>query len=134
MSRQGIIGRARNFAFLGMRDVCTVSRITGTTVDPNTGEETETVEVIYEEGRCRVQQGSIGGNAQAVTAGQDYQLLVPIELQLPIDAPPVEVDDRVEMISSVDDPQLAGQVFYVRDLMAKTDASSRRIGVTRRTT
>jgi hypothetical protein len=115
-----------------MRDTCTITRVTGSVIDDNTGEEAETTDTIYE-GPCRVQQGSLGGQAAVATPGEDYQLLVPIEIQIPMDADAVEVDDKITMLTSVDDPQLAGQVFYARDLFAKTDASSRRIGVTRRT-
>jgi hypothetical protein len=113
-----------------MRDACVIRRFGDPVVDDNTGEETRPETVVYT-GSCRVQQQPAA--AGVANPGEDAQLLVRIELQLPMSAPALEVDDEVTMTASEDDPQLPGQVYYVRDLFAKTDASSRRIGVTRRT-
>jgi hypothetical protein len=105
----------------------------------DTGAEVPTWETVYDTplspwgGRCRVQQGSTTNGANSVMVGEDQQWLVPVEIQLPMSAPELRVDDEVEILASVDDPQLVGQIYAVRDLFAKTDASLRRIGVTRRT-
>jgi hypothetical protein len=45
----------------------------------------------------------------------------------------VQVGDVVEISASAHDPDLVGQVFVIRDLFAKTHATARRLGVTRRT-
>lgn len=137
MSRAGALRRAAGRAERGMRDVCLIRRESGSTIDDE-GREVPTFTTFYgpevdpHRGQCRIQQGSIGGSSQAQVVGRDQQLLVPIEVQLPLSAPELRVDDEIVMVSS-SDPQLAGEVFAVRDLFAKTDASSRRIGVTRRT-
>lgn len=124
-----------------MLDRCQIRRRgAGETVDDNTGEVIPVYEDIYGfgypgdpgDGKCKVQQRATGA-ARPQTPGEDHQLLIALELHLPISAPQVLVGDEVTIIAAGLDPQLAGQVFLIRDLFAKSFATARRIGITRRT-
>ena len=130
MSRAVLIARARVAAEAGMVDACTVRHRTGETVDDNTGAVTATWADLYA-GRCKVQQRTAQATQQEV--GEDFQLLVNLEVHLPMSVTGLAVGDEVTITASAHDPDLPGQVFLVRDLFAKTYASARRVGVTRRT-
>ena len=129
MSRAIALARARTAAALGMTDTCTIRRRTGEAVDDNTGVITPTWLDVYA-GQCRVQQRN--PIAQQQTPGPDFQLLVQLELQLPVTVTGVLVGDEVTVTASTD-PELVGTVLIVRDLGVKSQASARRLGVTRRT-
>ena len=129
MSRAIALARARTAAALGMTDTCTIRRRTGEAVDDNTGVVTPTWLDVYA-GQCRVQQRN--PIAQQQTPGPDFQLLVQLELQLPATVTGVLVGDEVTVTASTD-PELVGTVLIVRDLGVKSQASARRLGVTRRT-
>lgn len=129
MSRVIALARARTAAALGMTDTCTIRRRSGESVDDNTGMVTPTWTQVYA-GQCRVQQRN--PIAQQQTPGPDFQLLVQLELQLPATVTGVLVGDEVTIIASTD-PELVDTVLIIRDLAAKSQASARRLGVTRRT-
>lgn len=129
MSRATALARARTAAALGMTDTCTIRRRTGEAVDDNSGVVTPTWAEVYA-GQCRVQQRN--PIAQQQTPGPDFQLLVQLELQLPVTVTGVLVGDEVTVTASTD-PELVGTVLIVRDLGVKSQASARRLGVTRRT-
>lgn len=129
MSRALLIARARTAAETGMVDTCTIRRSTGETTDPNSGVITPTWQDTYT-GKCRVQQRDV--QAQQHDVGEDYVLLQRVQVQLPVSVVGIQVDDEVTITASRD-PELVGRVFLVRDLAYKTDASSRRITVTERT-
>ena len=129
MSRAIALARARTAAALGMTDTCTIRRRDAEAVDDNTGVVTPTWLEVYA-GQCRVQQRN--PIAQQQTPGPDFQLLVQLELQLPVTVTGVLVGDEVTVTASTD-PELVGTVLIVRDLGVKSQASARRLGVTRRT-
>lgn len=112
-----------------MVDACTIRRRSGTTVDDNTGEVTATWTDVYA-GKCRVQQRN--PIAQQQTPGPDFQLLVQLELQIPVAVTGAQVGDEATITAS-GDPELVDEVLIVRDLAAKSEATARRLGVTRRT-
>jgi hypothetical protein len=132
MSLASALARGQAAALALMVDACEIRRRTGSTVDDNTGEEVSTYADVYA-GKCRVQQASIGGAARSATPGEDAQLLLTLEVQLPIAVTGLLVDDEVTITAAAHDPDLVGQVFAIRDLFAKTHPTSRRVGVTRRT-
>ncbi len=129
MSRASLVVRAQAAAALGMRDACTIRRFGAKQTDLDTGQVTEPSSDVYT-GKCRVQQGI--AQADSHDAGENYLLQLRLVVQLPAAVTGVEVGDEVTITAS-QDPDLAGRVFLVRDLMHKTDLSSRRIGVTERT-
>lgn len=130
MSAAAALARGQSAALLDMVDACTIRRRTGTTVDDNTGEESETFTDLYA-GQCRVQQRNV--QAQEQTPGEDYQLHQRLEVQLPLSVTGLQVDDQITITAAAHDPDLVGVVFVVRDLFAKTHPTSRRVGVSRRT-
>jgi len=130
MSRASVLARGRIAAEAGMVDTCTIRRRTGEATDPDTGDVALAWEAVYT-GPCRVQQPR-AAQSQQHTPGEDYQLLARMELQLPVLVTGVRVGDEVEVTASRD-ADLVGRVLLVRDLMHKTDASARRLGVTERT-
>jgi len=131
MLREDVLRRAQTMAVAGMRDTCTIRRPTAPTEDLDTGEVTKTyLSPDPYAGPCRIQQAI--AQAQQQDVGEDYQLLVRFELQLPMTVTGIQVRDEVTITASRD-PDLVGRVFLVRDLFHKTDASARRIGVTEKT-
>lgn len=108
-----------------MVDTCIIHRITGTTTDPDTGQVTDTVQVVYE-GKCRVQER--GGYPRDIATSVDQpQLAVARELQLPVlGSENVRAGDRVTFTSSAHDPGLVGVVAWLRGEPAKTEATARR--------
>ncbi len=114
-----------------MVDTCVIRRADGTgTTDPDTGYPTESVAQLYA-GPCRVQQHQATATREDV--GQDNLLLLRLEVQLPMSVTGLEVGDRIEIVTSVHDPDLPGRVFLVHDLAHKTHATSRRVQCIERT-
>ncbi len=119
MSRASVLARGRAAATAGMVDACTITRVTGHTTDPDTGVQTPTTATVYT-GACRVQQRTPGG-ARPADAG--------MELQLPNSATGIAVGDTAVITASVNDGDLLGREFRVRELAHKSEATARRIGV-----
>lgn len=126
MSAQTAIVRGRRLAEQLMVDTCVVRRAGGTTYDPDTGYPTDASTQLYV-GKCRVQQQAASAGQRDV--GEASLLLLRLEVHLPMSVIGVQVDDVVEVTSSVHDPDLPGRRFRVRDLFHKTHATSRRLGV-----
>lgn len=131
MSRAELLEEAQAFAEEGMVDTCLIRRSTGHTTDDFSGTVTRTyLAPDPYTGACRFQQAE--ALAQDLDVGEDRVLLLRMVLQLPFRVAGLKVGDEVFCTSS-QDPDLAGREFVVRDLMHKTDASSRRVTVTERT-
>lgn len=129
MSRTALLARAQRAAELGMVDTCTIRRRTGEATDPNSGVITPTLSDVYT-GKCRLRQKDAQGQQHDV--GEDYVLLLRIELQLPVTVVGLQVGDEVAITASRD-PDLIGRAFLIRDLAHQTDSSSRRVTLTERT-
>lgn len=123
-----------------MADTCTITREIGSTMDPVSAVETPIRVQVYPAlatgqaaGKCRVQAaGGYGRNADPTPA--DPVLMRYRVLQLPVLASlDVRKDDQVVMVSCVNDPDLVGVHMYVRDQDAKSEATSRRLGIEERT-
>lgn len=130
MSRAALIARARAAAEAAMVDTCEIRRATGETGDGYGGTVT-TWEIIYS-GKCRVQQSPLIGNASPDTTGEAALLKVPRVLQLPVaTSAGIRADDEatITAVGAHSDPGLLGRVFVVRGEYAKTDITSRRLGV-----
>lgn len=133
MSRATALARGRSKAEASFVDACTIRRVTGTTVDDHSGEPTPTyLSPNPYSGKCRVQQALVQSTRE--DAGEDNVLLLRLEVQLPVvGSQGIEVGDVLTITASVNDPDLPGRVFLVRDLAHKTDATARRIQCTERT-
>lgn len=126
MSRASVLARGRAAAEAGMVDACTIRRVTGTTTDRDTGAITKTyLSPNPYAGKCRVQQHQ--AQARSEDAGEDYTLLLTLEVQLPMSVTGLQSGDEVTMTSSVSDPDLPGRLFRIRDLAHKSEATARRV-------
>lgn len=130
MSRASVLALGRAAAEAGMVDACTITRVTGRTTDPDTGEVTDTRSTLYT-GACRVQQAQ--ASAQREDVGQDHLLLLRLEVQLPMSVVGLQVGDEVTITASEADEDLPGRVFLVHDLAHKTEATARRVQCLERT-
>lgn len=132
MSRARVLAAGRRAAEAGMVDTCTIRRRIGETTDPVTGAVTPTyLSPDPYAGKCRVQQPT--ATARPHDVGQDFQLLLRLEVQLPMSVVGIEVGDEITITASAHDPDLVGRVFLAHDLAHKTDATARRIAVVERT-
>lgn len=113
-----------------MRDTCRVRRPTGTTTDDD-GNVVKTYGPDLYSGKCRFQQP----NAQSAQAdvGEDFQLLLRMEVHLPMSVVGLQAGDEVDATGSETDPDLPGRSFVVRDLAHAADKTARRVGLTERT-
>lgn len=129
MSRASVLARGRAAAEEGMVDTCTVTRITATGTDQDTGVQTTSTAGVYS-GRCRVQQ-RVPGGARPADVGEAFQLMLRLEVQVPVSAATagIRVGDLVTITASVNDPDLTGRVLRVRELAHKSEATARRLGV-----
>lgn len=115
-----------------MIDTCTIRRQTGATTDPATGERVPTyLSPNPYSGPCRVQQHQATADQQ--DAGQDYLLMLRLEVQLPMSVTGLQVGDEITMTASVNDPDLPGRVFKIHDLAHKSEATARRVQCIERT-
>jgi len=130
MSRATVLAGGRAIAEAGMVDACTIRRNAGNVTDPDTGASTPAYSVLYT-GKCRV-QGSLAQAGQ-LSAGGDYLLMLRLEVQLPISVTGLKAGDEITIDDAVHDPDLPGRVFRIRDLMHKTHATARRVGVIEKT-
>lgn len=124
MSRSSVLARGRTLAEAAMIDTCTVRRLTGTVTDPDTGARTPTYSTQYT-GPCRVQQHQATADRQV--AGEDFLLLLRLEVQLPIAVTGLQVGDEITMTAATHDADLVGRVFKIHDLAHKSEATSRRV-------
>jgi hypothetical protein len=128
MSRATILAAGRKAAERGMVDVCTITRVTSTVTDRETGDVTTTVATIYT-GPCRLQE--IFGFSRDTSPSPDQSQLARYRvLQLPVDSSEdVRVGDEVLVTASAHDPDMIGVRLIVRDQSGKTDQTARRVGV-----
>lgn len=126
MAREDVLARGREAAELGMRDACTITRVTSQSTNPDNAVVTDTSETVYE-GICRMQQPPAIARPDTVGAALVYQQ--PFQLQLPmVGSEGVEVGDRATVTVSID-ADLVGRSFWVKALFHKTDATARRLGL-----
>lgn len=134
MSRADLLANARAFAAEGMDDTCTIRRrnAAADATDPDTGQITKAyVTPDLYAGKCRVQQQA---QANQQDAGEDYTLLLRLEVQLPVAGTEgLQVGDEITITAAAHDQDLAGRTFLVRDLSHKTHGTARRVQVTERT-
>jgi hypothetical protein len=130
VSRGSVLARGRIAAEAGMQDECTIRRTTGRTTDPDTGASVPTYDVLYT-GKCRV-QASLAQAARA-DAGEDYLLLLRLEVHLPMSVTGLKAGDEIVITDAAYDPDLPGRVFRIHDLAHKTHATARRVGVIEKT-
>lgn len=127
MSRESTLAQGRTLAEAGMLDTCTITEDTASVTDQDTGVQTITTETIYS-GPCRVQQ-RVPGGARPADVGEAFQLMLRLEVQVPMSATGFKPGQKVTIDSSVNDADLTGRVLRIRELAHKTEATARRLGV-----
>lgn len=125
MSIEAAIARGRAAAEALMVDACTIQR-PGTEATSATGVVTPSLTSIYT-GKCRLQVRQQTGAGQNI--GEAYVIVERLELQLPMTTPALLEGDVVTMTASALDPLLPGKKYTVRDTLAKTHLTSRRVTV-----
>lgn len=113
-----------------MTDTCRITRAVASTgdVDPVTGLPTAGTRTTVYTGVCRVRTGgSVSAGSQRQVAG-DTVTAVSSLLHLPIGAPQVKVNDRVEILTSVN-PTMVG-LFTVSGLVPGSQMTAQRVQVT----
>lgn len=127
MTASAALMRGRAAAEALMVDRCAIRRVTNVT-DPATGQQTPNWVQLYD-GKCRVQARGQAQVARPQDAGEARRLLLHLELQLPMSVTGLRTEDQVTVLWSTLDTDLVGRLFRVRDLMHKTHATARRIGI-----
>jgi hypothetical protein len=132
MSRSGVLAKGQVKAEASMVDACTIRRRLPDVTNTETGEVTKAyLSPDPYTGKCRVQ--SALARSQPHESGEDYVLLLRLELQLPVSVTGLRVDDEVTVTASAHDADLVGRVFLIRDLFHKTEPTARRVEITERT-
>lgn len=128
MSRDSVLAMGRAAAAAGLVDACTITRVTGSTTNRDTGARTPETATVYT-GVCRLQE--IFGFSRDVTPAPDQSQLARYRvLQLPVTTSlDVRVGDEVTMTGCAHDPDMVGARLVVRDQSGKTESTVRRVGV-----
>lgn len=128
MSRESVTLRGRAAAENGMRDVCVIKRkASETTIG---GQVIRTYATLFTGQKCRVQTRL--ESREPTDVGQAAVMVQRREVHLPMAVTGLRPDDRIEITASLD-PALVGTVFVVRDVLAKTFATARRVNVIEKT-
>lgn len=117
----------RRWAEALMVDTCTIRRTAGPAgaLDPDTGERTAApTEVVYS-GRCKVQTYEPAESKPS--SGQHVFTVQRYSVHVPISAPVVAVDDRIEIATAVADEHLVGRLYRVSGLLHKSLATAQRL-------
>jgi hypothetical protein len=125
MTVEGAIGRARVLAEQLMVDACVIKRAAGETTGAG-GVITPATTTLYT-GKCRVQGRP--GNRQGTDVGEAYLVIEHHEVQLPMTVAGLREGDQITITASALDPDLVGKVYVIRDVLAKTHLTSRRVEV-----
>lgn len=109
-----------------MVDSCVIRRRTGSTTDPDTGASMPTYSVLYD-GACRIKAAR--AEAGRAEVGEDFLLLLRLELHLPIAVTGLQVGDQATVAAAAHDPDLPGRIFRIHDLAHSTHVTARRVGI-----
>lgn len=110
-----------------MVDTCVIRRATGAVaaMDPDTGLRTAGATTTVYTGKCKVQTyepaESKPESGQHVFTTQRYSV------HLPHDAGPVAVGDRIEIVASVESPQLVSNLYRISGTHTKSLATAQRL-------
>jgi hypothetical protein len=121
------LARGRAAALALMVDTVTITRVTGTTTDPDTGVVTPTTSTVYT-GTAKIQQGAVP-LGEPKDLGEASILVVRLEVHLPVSATGVLADDVVTVTASALDPDLVGKRFVIRSVAHKSFLTARRCDV-----
>lgn len=109
-----------------MLDTCRITRATRPTFDPETHETAKADPATVYEGKCKVQLVSV--TEQTAQTGGSLVELFAERVDVPTSVIDVQVDDDVEILTSVLDARLPGSHARVKVIPAKSYATARRLG------
>lgn len=109
-----------------MVDTCRIERPSGLVTDPLTGVVSPAYTTVYT-GKCKVQSAAV--QSASPVAGEHKWTVQQSAVHVPVSAAGVRVDDRVVIVTSLNDAQLVGRVFTVRELLHKSFATAQRVSV-----
>ena len=131
MTIQSILAGGQAVAESLMTDTCRVTRqaAAGGSLDPVTGLPVSPAPTVVFEGRCRLRTPAVSSFGSARVAAGDQAVLVNPILSVPASAPPIRMDDRVEVLTS-GTPALVGLVLAVSGLVPSSHMTAQRVQVT----
>jgi|SRR5690554_3777870 len=123
----GLTLRGRRRAEALMVDQCTITRIVGEPgeVDPTTGKRVPPATATVYSGRCKVQ--TYEPHESKPESGEHVWTVQRYSVHIPVGAPVVEVDDRIQITQSVIAPHLVGRTYRVAGVHHKSMATARRL-------
>lgn len=131
MSRASVLALGRRAAEAGMIDACIIERMVGVTTDLDNGQTTDVMadDPVYT-GRCRLREITAAMAREATPAPSVHQAMRYRVLQLPVvGSEDIQVGDVVTMTTCVNDPDMVGRTFVVRDQSGSSEQTARRLGV-----
>jgi hypothetical protein len=133
MSRSTALTAGRHMAEEAMIDTCRVSGEGAASLNTTTGQVTKTPIVKFTS-PCKVSVGSLGSlipTSKEILAGGKEATILRLILYLPMDAPPVEPNDLVEITAVGDgsDQQLLGRRMRVVAPVGQTYSTQRRFSI-----
>lgn len=123
MSATTVTQRGRLFALARMLDTCTVTRLTGSSTDPETGVVTPTTSTVYT-GRCRIRQAIVMD--RPLSSGEAQRYIQHSILSIPTTAALLLSDDTVTITASALTPILVGRTWHVRATSGDTNSTASR--------
>lgn len=121
------IRAGRRWAESLMVDACIIRRTIGPPgeLNPETGERTPApTEAVYT-GKCKVQ--TYEAHESKPDAGEHVFTVQRYSVHIPVSAPAIAVDDRIEITAAVADPHLIGRTYRVSGLLHKSLATAQRL-------
>lgn len=131
MDLSGALTQLQALAVSRMTDTCRITRagaITGDDMDPVTGLPPSPTRTTVYEGKCRIRTGgTISAGSQRQVSGDTVTAVASL-LHLPIDAPAAKVNDRVEILSSINPTLLS--LYTVSGIVPSSQMTAQRVQVT----
>ena len=128
MGRQSVTIAGRGFLVRSgaLVDTCKIERQTGMTEDPNTGIGTPVYALLYT-GACRIQAAAANWAGPSDVAEAALRL-ASFELQVPVlGTEGLRIDDRVTVLTCLNDADLVGRVFSITGVSRKSHATTRKL-------
>jgi hypothetical protein len=128
VGRQSVTIAGRGFLVRSgaLVDTCKIERKTGMAEDLNTGVGTPTYTLLYT-GACRFQAAAANWAGPSEVAEAALRL-ASFELQLPVvGTEDLRIDDRVTVLTCLNDVDLVGRVFSLTGISRKSHATTRKL-------
>jgi hypothetical protein len=121
-----LVTAARAFAGTLRTDMCTITRVTGRSLNTATGVATQTTTEVYS-GACRLRPR--GTQDRLVESGGEQVAIGSHVLSVPVSVTTVEPGDVVTLGTSTYDGDLTGRRFTVVGVLAASQITARRLSV-----